>query len=157
MTSQLAPEPAKARRTPTRPGDRVFFGISFGAALVILLTLAGVAIFLTAEGIPGVTASADEVKSGLSFPAYVGPLIYGTLLAAVIALVLAVPVAIGVALFISHFSPRRLSAVFGYVIDLLAAVPSVVYGAWGIIFLAPTIVPFYRPPASCSRSWSCRS
>ena len=47
MTSQLAPEPAKARRTPTRPGDRVFFGISFGAALVILLTLAGVAIFLT--------------------------------------------------------------------------------------------------------------
>lgn len=144
MTSQLAPEPAKARRTPTRPGDRVFFGLSFGAALLILLTLAGVAIFLTAEGIPGVTAPGDKVKSGLSFPAYVGPLIYGTILAAVIALLLAVPVSIGVALFISHFSPRRLSSVFGYVIDLLAAVPSVVYGAWGIIFLAPTIVPVYR-------------
>lgn len=143
MTSKLDIEPRRGRRTPTRPGDRVFFGISFGAAFLILLTLAGVALFLTVEGIPGITASPDEVKSGLSFPAYVGPLVYGTLLAAVIALILSVPVAIGVALFISHYSPKRLGSVFGYVIDLLAAVPSVVYGAWGIIFLAPSITPFY--------------
>lgn len=144
MTSKLAPEPPQARRAPTRPGDRVFFGLSFGAALLILLTLAGVALFLTVEGIPGITASPDEVKSGQSFVPYVWPLVYGTLLAAVLALIIAVPVAIGVALFISHYSPKRLGSVFGYVIDLLAAVPSVVYGAWGIIFLAPTIVPFYR-------------
>lgn len=50
----------------------------------------------------------------------------------------AVPVAIGVALFISHYAPRRLAQGLGYVIDLLAAVPSVVFGLWGINVLAPT-------------------
>ncbi|RYI97429.1 MAG: phosphate ABC transporter permease subunit PstC, partial [Actinomycetales bacterium] len=75
---------------------------------------------------------------------YVGPLVFGTLLAAVIAMIIAVPVAIGVALFISHYAPRRLGATFGYIIDLLAAVPSVVYGAWGIAFLAGQMVPIYQ-------------
>lgn len=130
-------------RTATRPGDRVFRGISLGAAVVILATLAGVAIFLTAEGLPGVTASPDEVKSGETFLKYVGPLVFGTLWAAVIALVIATPVAIGVALFISHYAPRRLAQPIGYLIDLLAAVPSVVYGTWGIITLSSAIQPVY--------------
>ncbi|MFS0886858.1 phosphate ABC transporter permease subunit PstC [Aeromicrobium sp. 179-A 4D2 NHS] len=131
-------------RPATRPGDRVFRGISLGAAIVILATLAGVAIFLTAEGIPGVTASPDEVKSGERFLDYVGPLVFGTLWAAFIALVIATPVAIGVALFISHYAPRRLAQPIGYVIDLLAAVPSVVYGTWGIITLSSAVQPFYE-------------
>ncbi|KQY58373.1 phosphate ABC transporter permease [Aeromicrobium sp. Root495] len=142
MSTSTAPD---ARTKPVqRPGDRVFFGLSYGAALLILLTLAGVAIFLTVEGIPGITASPDEVKSGERFLPYVGPLVFGTLLAAVIAMIIAVPVAIGVALFISHYAPRRLGATFGYIIDLLAAVPSVVYGAWGIAFLAGQMVPIYQ-------------
>jgi phosphate transport system permease protein len=140
VTSTLAP-----RKTPAvrRRGDQVFAGLSLGAGLLILLILAGVAIFLTLEGIPGILAHPDEVKSGKSFLPYVWPLVYGTLIAAVIALVIAVPVAVGVALFISHYSPRRLGHLFGYLIDLLAAVPSVVYGLWGIQFLAPRMVPGY--------------
>lgn len=126
-----------------RLGDRVFSGVSTGAALIILLALAGVAIFLTAEGIPGITASADEVKSGKEFLPYVLPLVYGTLMAAVLALLMAVPVAICVALYISHYAPRGLGTFLGYLVDLLAAVPSVVYGLWGIGWLARELVPFY--------------
>lgn len=127
-----------------RPGDRVFRGISFSAGLLILITLAGVAIFLTAEGLPGITASPDEVRSGQDFVSFVTPLVFGTVLSSVLALLMAVPVSIGVALFISHYSPKRLGAFFGYVVDLLAAVPSVVYGLWGIAFLAPQMVPFFQ-------------
>jgi phosphate transport system permease protein len=142
VTSTQAPAPGRA--PVRRPGDRVFAGFSLGAGLLILAILAGVAIFLTVEGIPGITASPDEVKSGQSFLPYVWPLVYGTLIAAAVAMLIAVPVAIGVALFISHYAPRRLGQSLGYLIDLLAAVPSVVYGLWGIGFLAPRLVPFYE-------------
>ncbi|MCW2800162.1 MAG: pstC [Aeromicrobium sp.] len=134
---------ATRKAPPVRPGDRVFAGLSTGAGILILVILAGVGIFLTAKGIPGILAKPDEVKSGQHFLPWVWPLVYGTLIAATIALLIAVPVAIGVALFISHYAPRRLGQIFGYLIDLLAAVPSVVYGLWGIQFLAPHMVPFY--------------
>jgi len=115
---------------------------------LILLLLAGVAVFLTVEGIPGILAHPDEVKSGKSFLPYVWPLVYGTLLAATIALVIAVPIAVGVALFISHYAPRKLGQTLGYLIDLLAAVPSVVFGLWGVFFLVPLmrtgLMPFLR-------------
>ena len=75
---------------------------------------------------------------------YVWPLLYGTLLAAVLAMLIATPLAFGVALVISHYAPRRLAKPLGYLIDLLAAVPSVVYGLWGIAFLGPRILPFYQ-------------
>jgi len=127
----------------TRLGDRVFTGLSTGAAILILIALAGVATFLTIQGIPGITASPDEVKSGKAFLPYVWPLVYGTLMAAILALLMAVPVAIGVALYISHYAPRRLATFLGYLVDLLAAVPSVVYGLWGIGWLARHLGPFY--------------
>jgi phosphate transport system permease protein len=141
VTSTLAP---RKRTAVVRVGDRVFAGLSTGAGLLILLTLAGVAAFLTIEGIPGILADPDQVKSGQSFWPYVWPLVYGTLIAATVALLLATPVAIGVALFISHYSPRRLGQTLGYLVDLLAAVPSVVYGLWGIQYLAPHMVPVYE-------------
>lgn len=141
MTSTLDTRKAPVFR---RRGDRVFAGLSTGASLLILLVLASVAVFLTVEGIPGILAHPDEVKSGKSFLPYVWPLVYGTVVAASIALVISVPVAVGVALFISHYAPRKLGQTLGYLIDLLAAVPSVVYGLWGIQFLAPHLVPVYR-------------
>lgn len=143
MTSTQAPAPGTTAPV-RRPGDRVFAGLSLSAGLIILAILAGVAIFLTVQGLPGITASPDEVKSGKSFLPYVWPLVYGTLIAAAVAMLIAVPVAIGVALFISHYAPRKLGQSLGYLIDLLAAVPSVVYGLWGIGFLAPRLVPFYE-------------
>ncbi len=130
-------------RPPRSRGDRIFSGFATGAGALILLTLAGVALFLTYEGIPAFTANADEIPGGDGIVAYIWPLVFGTLLAAALALLIATPLSIGVALFISHYAPRRLAAPLGYLVDLLAAVPSIVYGLWGIFYLAPRMVPLY--------------
>jgi phosphate transport system permease protein len=102
-----------------------------------------------------VTTPTDEISildGENSFWTYVGPLVFGTLWSAAIALAMAVPVAIGIALFISHYAPRKLSSAIGYVIDLLAAVPSVVFGLWGANVLAPAVQPFYSSSPSPSRA-----
>jgi phosphate transport system permease protein len=126
-----------------RLGDLVFANLTRGAGLTILVALAGVAIFLTAEGIPALGAKSDDLKGHANLLAYVAPLVFGTLLAAVIALAIALPLALGVALSVSHYAPRRVAVFIGYIVDLLAAVPSVVYGLWGIGFLGPRLVPVY--------------
>ena len=141
----MSREPTEKLTAPVRrPGDRIFSGTALAAGILILATLAGVALFLVYEGIPGLTAETADYAPKDSFGSYVGPLVFGTVLAAAIALVLATPLAVGIALFISHYAPRRLAATLGYLIDLLAAVPSVVYGLWGAIFVAPQLVPLYQ-------------
>ena len=114
------------------------------AGSVLLAVLAAVALFLLIESIPAFVAEPDDFAGGFTnFWSYVAPLAFGTIWAAFLALLMAVPVAIGIALFISHYAPRKLSQGLGYVIDLLAAVPSVVFGLWGITVLAPMLQPFY--------------
>src|SRR5690606_36397685 len=85
----------------------------------------------------------DGLESADPFWQYVWPLMAGTLIASAIAIVLATPVAIGIALYISHYAPRSIATPVGYVIDLLAAIPSVVFGAWGMMTLAGAMVPIY--------------
>jgi len=126
-----------------RLGDLVFANTTRAAGVMILIALAGVAIFLTAEGLPGLGAGPEDLKGHANFLTYVAPLVFGTLLAAVIALAIALPLAIGVALSVSHYAPKGVSVAIGYLVDLLAAVPSVVYGLWGIGFLGPRLVPAY--------------
>jgi phosphate transport system permease protein len=65
-----------------------------------------------------------------------------TVFVSVFALLLAMPVALGIAIFLTHYSPRRLSGPLAYMVDLLAAVPSIVYGVWGLYVLAPVLKPF---------------
>ena len=125
-----------------RLGDRVFSGSATTAGVVILVVLALVAAFLVVQGVPGITAPADDLPYG-PFLSFVLPLAFATVWAAFLALLMAVPVALGIALFISHYAPRRLAAGLGYVVDLLAAVPSVVFGLWGVNVLAPAIQPAY--------------
>ena len=131
-------------RTPHRRGDQVFSRSTLIAGVAILVVLAAVAIFLVAESLPALTANpADVSKNGSGFWGFVGPLVFGTIWAAGLALLIALPLSIGIALFISHIAPRRLAQGLGYVIDLLAAVPSVVFGLWGITVLAPAMQPFF--------------
>jgi phosphate transport system permease protein len=130
-------------RSLRRIGDRVFSALATGAGVLILVALAGVAIFLTSEGVPAFTAARSSIPGGSGIIGYIWPLAFGTVLAATIALAVATPLSIGVALFISHYAPRRLAGPLGYLIDLLAAVPSVVYGLWGIFYLAPRMVPLF--------------
>nr|WP_227748084.1 phosphate ABC transporter permease subunit PstC [Oerskovia douganii] len=127
---------------------RLFAGLSTGAGILILLVLAAVAVFLVIEAWPALTASPEELQEiswfkADSLLAYIGPLVFGTLLASILALAIAVPVSVGIALFISHYAPRRLAQGLGYLIDLLAAIPSVVYGLWGALWLLPILNPFF--------------
>ena len=130
-------------KAPGRLGDKVFSHSSRVAGSLILVVLAAVAIFLIAQSLPAFLADPAEINDGQGFWSYVVPLVFGTVWAAALALLIALPFAIGIALFISHFAPRKLAQGLGYVIDLLAAVPSVVFGLWGITVLAPAVQPFY--------------
>jgi phosphate transport system permease protein len=143
LTASTAPAQIRARR---RPGDTVFAGAALAGGLLILVALAAVAIFLILQSLPAFAAKPGDITSTGAFPnfwAYVVPLVFGTIWAALLALLFAVPFSIGIALFISHYAPRRLARGLGAIIDLLAAVPSVVYGAWGIYVFAPFLQPFY--------------
>jgi phosphate transport system permease protein len=143
VTATSAPSQQSRRRPVRRLGDRLFAGTASGAGILILLVLAGVAGFLVWQSVPALTASAADVPGGRGIVAYVWPLLFGTLLAALLALLIATPLAVGIALFITHFAPRRVAQGLGYLVDLLAAIPSIVYGFWGIAWLAPRMVPFY--------------
>jgi phosphate transport system permease protein len=155
MTNLTAPEQDRAARTVThgRAGDvwsdRIFRGLTFVAGLAVLVILALIAVSTTreawpafkAEGISFITTN-DWVPNENKFGALA--FIYGTLFTALIAIVIAVPVSLGIALYTTELSPRRLRRPTIYVIDLLAAIPSVVYGLWGVLVLAPWIAPKYN-------------
>lgn len=131
-------------RSTLRPADRIFAGSTVIAGSLILAALAAVAVFLIAQSIPALVVDPAELKGEpSSFWEYVGPLAFGTVWAAFLALLMALPISIGIALFISHYAPRRIAQGLGYIIDLLAAVPSVVFGLWGIKVLAPAVTPLY--------------
>jgi phosphate transport system permease protein len=146
-TTGLVPDasarPAPATSTPQRRGDRIFSGLSTGAGVLILVVLAGVAIFLVTESLPVLGADEADLPGGQAFLPYLGPLVFGTLLAATIALVIATPLSLAIALFISHYADRRIARTLGYLVDLLAAIPSVVYGLWGVSVLAPFLQPSF--------------
>jgi phosphate transport system permease protein len=124
-----------------RRGDRVFSNVAVVAAVTILALLVGVAVFLVTEGFPAFTAASAELPGKESFLSYVAPLAFGTVLAGVLAMVIAVPLAVAVALFITHIAPPRLAMLLGFFVDLLAAIPSIIYGLWGIFVLGPAAGP----------------
>jgi phosphate transport system permease protein len=137
-------EPTSGRR-----GDSAFKVVALGAGLVVLAILGLIAYSTTKEAWPafkqeglGFVTSSTWIPAENKFGALA--FIYGTVLSSLIALVLAVPVSLGIALYANEAAPRRLRKPVVYVMDLLAAIPSVVYGLWGIIVLAPAIQPVYK-------------
>lgn len=160
VTTQMsAPAAPPARPLPTprptprqRSGpDRLFRLLASGAGLSTLVILALITVVLAAEGLPALR------QAGFSFltefrwdfttetPVFgVGSLLIGTVLLAVIALVVALPVAVGTALFINEYAPPRLGRALTTVVDLLAAVPSLIYGMWGLSYLMPKMLGISR-------------
>lgn len=133
--------------------DKLFRWTATAAGILILGVLAAVFVFLLIQASPvffGDRAAAEKTISSFtggrttSFLAFVGPLIFGTVLASGLALALAFFVAVGIALFISHYAPKKLSSLLSYVVDLLAAIPSVVYGLWGALVLVPHMYPVWQ-------------
>ena len=139
--------------------DRIFRSIALLAGLVVLAVLALIAASTTQEAWPAFRSEGlSFVTSSTWIPAEgrFGALafIYGTVLSSLLALMLAVPVSLGIALYANEAAPSRIRRPIVYVLDLLAAIPSVVYGLWGIIVLAPFLGPHvYEPINSAVGDW----
>jgi phosphate transport system permease protein len=127
-------------------GDRIFRGISGGAALLCLCIMAATAIFLTIKAVPAVRVSGvvDFITDSAWQPDQedfgVWGLLVNTVLIATVALVVAVPMALGLALFINEYAPGRLRRVLTSAVDLLAAIPSLIFGMWGFFALQTPLV-----------------
>lgn len=132
-------------------GDRIFEGVATGVAVGVLGLLTLITIFLFVKAWPAFQSAGfgffrekqwlfGDGKTQFGIAA----LAWGTVLSSAMALLFAVPVAVGSALFTTEYARPALGRWIGYVIDLLAAVPSVVYGLWGLLFLVPRMVPLQR-------------
>ncbi|MBC7781314.1 MAG: phosphate ABC transporter permease PstC [Proteobacteria bacterium] len=162
MEATLGAEPAqeragdgsptpKAVRRDDRFGDLVFSILTGGAALLTLLLLVAIIGSLLVGSLPSMrefgasflwTAEWDPVQE--KFGGLV--MIYGTLITSLIALLIAVPVSFGIALFLTELSPGWLRRPLGTAIELLAAVPSIVYGMWGLLVFAPIFSDYVQIP-----------
>jgi phosphate transport system permease protein len=134
----------------SRGGDIVFRLLAKGSGVLILVVMVLIAAFLIFEAIPAISADKSNFFSTLGWDPDasqmfgIAALAFGSLLSSVLALIIGGTIAVGVALFISQYAPRAIARPLGYVVDLLAAVPSVVFGLWGLKFLVPALIPFSK-------------
>jgi phosphate transport system permease protein len=134
-------------------GDRIYTVAITGSALCIPILLALIALEIGVAGWPALREFGFEFLTSSTWNPVTqqfgaAPAIYGTLVSSAIALIIATPLALGSAIFLSEFAPRWLRQPLGFLVDLLAAIPSVVYGLWGIFVLVPLlrryVAPFFR-------------
>ena len=132
-----------------RPGDRIFSGLSLAAGVLVLVVMAAIAVFLVWKAIPSLTTDSANFFTEQQWlpdrdpPVFgIAVLAFGTVMTSLIAMGIAVPVGYGVALFIAFYGHRRVSTVLGFTVDLLAAVPSIIFGLWGLYYFMPRVVPF---------------
>jgi len=141
------PSPPEALTSPGRAGlsDRAFRLLSLAAGLLVLVILGFIAVSMTQKAWPAFSVNFFTSTRWAPSAGVYGslPFVYGTVVTAIVALVLSVPLSVGIALFLSDVAPRRLRRPVSSLVDLLAAVPSVVYGLWGVIVLAPWLAGFY--------------
>ncbi|AKE39861.1 Phosphate transport system permease protein [Corynebacterium camporealensis] len=158
VTTPTATEPEEKviEKGVTRPGDRVFSILSTASAALITVFIAAIGLFLVIRAVPALNRNAEGY---LGFFTYSGDwnttdvenmyfgipsLFAATVTMSLVALIIAMPVALGVAIFLSNYAPKRLVKPMGYLVDMLAAVPSIVYGLWGWMALGPVLGSFYE-------------
>ncbi|WP_239332433.1 phosphate ABC transporter permease subunit PstC [Frankia sp. CiP3] len=144
--------PAEARRdTNPRPGpaDRLFHGVGRTAAITVMTTMGFIGVFLLYKALPALRrvgwsffTETQWLPSSTRFG--VGAVLPGTILIAGVALVVAVPLSICTALFVAEYAPRALRRPMVSLLDLMAAIPSIVYGLWGFFFLQPRAITVSR-------------
>ena len=145
-----APEVAPPRMGRLGGPDRIFRGVtSIFAALAILL-LAAMAFVMLRESLPALQAFGWRFLKGIDWDPVQDsygalPYIYGTLVSSLLALALAVPVALGIAIYLAELAPAWLRRPLGFLVELLAAIPSVIYGLWGVFVLAPWLRDSVQP------------
>ncbi len=146
------PQAFSVKQAPSGPwADRVFAWLAKSAALLTLGLLLAILTSLTAGAWPAIekyglgfltTATWDPVKE--EFGGLV--MIYGTLMTSFIALLIAVPVSFGIAIFLTELSPAWLKRPLGTAVELLAAIPSIVYGMWGLLVFGPILATYVQQP-----------
>jgi len=131
--------------------DAAFRSLTFASALVVLILLAGVIIALIDGALPALAKFGPGFVTGEAwnpvtenFGALVP--IYGTLVTSAIAMLIGIPVSLGIAIFLTEFCPITLRRPIGIAIELLAGIPSIIYGIWGLFFLAPFLQRHVQPP-----------
>jgi phosphate transport system permease protein len=150
------PEPAPistdpSRNSKVRLGDRIFRGLAEGSGIFIVVLIAAIGAFLLWRAIPALGRNEENFffyggnwittdTSAMHFG--VLELFEVTVFVSLFALILAMPIALGIAIFLTQYSPRRVAGPLAYMVDLLAAVPSIIYGVWGLYVLAPVLKPF---------------
>ena len=151
-SGQLMTNPPPSKQARSGPMvDRIFGWVAKGAAIFTLLILISILASLTVSAWPAIdrfglgfltSTTWDPVKE--EFGGLV--MIYGTIMTSLIALVIAVPVSFGIALFLTELSPAWLKRPLGTAIELLAAVPSIVYGMWGLLVFSPVLSTYVQQP-----------
>ncbi len=150
MASDIALEGRITARRGGVLGDRVFYALTLFFAAVVLLVLSGVIVALVSGALPALThfgfgfVVADVWNPVTERFGAVAP-IYGTLVTSAIAMLIGIPVAFGIALFITELSPVWLKRPLATMIELLAAIPSIIYGIWGLFVLAPFVQEYIEP------------
>lgn len=131
---------------PLSPGDRVYRGVTVAGALFSLLLMVLIAFFLLREAWPALSKAGGSFFTTFEWlpddtPAKygIGAMLFGTVVIALIALIVAVPISIGTALFINEYTPLRFRKAFVTMVDLLAAIPSLIFGLWGLSFFQPRL------------------
>jgi len=135
-----------------RWGDTVFHSLAVAAGATIIGAIALMALFLLVRAVPSLAANKANFITSTEFVTNdsdnlrfgIAGLFQVTVLSSIFALAIAVPIAIGIATFLTNYAPRRLARPFAILVDLLAAVPSIVFGLWGIFVLAPKLEPVQR-------------
>ncbi len=131
----------------TRLGDRIMFLAASGAGAFTIVLVGLVGIFLVVKAIPGIRDDGSNFFTTHDWNTTVTPgnygvagLLYVTVIISLIAMIIAFPISLGIALFITQYAPTRIAKPVAYVVDLLAAIPSVIYGIWGLTELSPKLV-----------------
>jgi phosphate transport system permease protein len=149
--SVMADPAATPRRAPSRLGDLLFGGAARLAALITLLALAGIIVSLFIGAWPAIQLTGVHFLFDTSWDPVDGQfggftMIYGTLLASLIALLIAIPVSFGIALFLTELAPRWMRRPLATAIELLAAIPSIVFGMWGLLVFSPLLATYVETP-----------
>ncbi|WP_246725118.1 phosphate ABC transporter permease subunit PstC [Beijerinckia sp. L45] len=131
-------------------GDRFFHGLTFTAAIAVLILLGGVIVSLIIGSIPAIQEFGfgflvTEVWNPVTDKYGAGAAIFGTLATSIIAMVIAVPIGVGIAIFLSELCPQPLRQPIGIAIELLAGIPSIIYGIWGLFIFAPLLQEYIEP------------
>lgn len=150
MSTKTLPETQESKQAPSRKGifnwDGLFYLATKGSAVVIAAVLALVAMFLTLQAWPAISNPDLRLRMRgrtemVSIWEYVAPQLFGTVLAAAVALAIAMPLSMALAVFINFYAPKKISAIIAGLVDVMVAIPSVVYGLWGGLVLLPILQP----------------